>query len=61
MSTCMSMEKSIKGEGNQFVDEDSNKKERKEKKREEWREKEERERERGGKRNRRFDGQNSSD
>ena len=25
VSTCMSMEKSIKGEGNQFVEEESNK------------------------------------
>ena len=32
VSTCISMEKSIKGEGNQFVDKESNKKERKEKK-----------------------------
>ena len=32
---CMSIEKSIKGEGNQFIEEESNKKERKEKKREE--------------------------
>ena len=37
VSTCMSMEKSIKGEGNQFVEEERNKKERKEKKREEKR------------------------
>ena len=33
--TCMSMEKSIKGEGNQFVEEERNKKERKEKKKKE--------------------------
>ena len=32
VSTCMSMEKSIKGEGNQFIEEESNKKESKEKK-----------------------------
>ena len=58
MSTCMPMEKSIKGEGNQFVEKERNKKEMKEKKR---REREERERERGGKGNRRSDGRNSSD
>ena len=44
VSTCMPMEKSIKWEGNQFVEEERNKKERKGKK------SEERERERGGKR-----------
>ena len=48
VSTCMSMEKSIKGEGNQFVEEERNKKERKEKKKRE-REREERKRESGGK------------
>ena len=57
----MSMEKSIKGEGNQFVEEDSNKKERKEKKRRKKIEREERERQRGAKGNRRSDGRNSSD
>ena len=57
------MEKSIKGEGNQFVEEESNKKRRKEKKkrRKREREREERERERGGKGNRHSDGRNSSD
>ena len=55
----MPMEKSIKGEGNQFVEEESNKKRRKEKKK---RRKREREREeRGGKGNRHSDGRNSSD
>ena len=55
--------KSIKREGNQFVEEESNKKERKEKKegRKKERKREERERERGGKGNRRSDGWNSSD
>ena len=42
VSTCMPMEKSIKGEGNQFVEEERNKKERKEKKNRE-REREEKE------------------
>ena len=64
MSTCMLMEKSIKGEGNQFVEDERNKKERKGKKKErrkKEREREERDRERGGKGNRGFDGRNSSD
>ena len=52
----MSMDKSIKGKGNQFVEEESNKKERKEKKKE----REERERERGGKKNRCSDDRNLS-
>ena len=50
------MEKSIKREGNQFVEEESNKKERKEKK-----ERRKKEREREGKGNWRFDGRNLSD
>ena len=56
VSACMSMEKSIKREGNQFVEEESNKKERKEKK-----ERRKKEREREGKGNWRFDGRNLSD
>ena len=58
VSTCMSMEKSIKGEGNQFIEEESNKKERNEKKE---RRKKKSERERGGKGNQRFDSRNLSD
>ena len=50
MATCMSMEMSIKGEGNQFVEKEGNKKERKEKKkRRKKREREENEREIGEK------------
>ena len=56
VSTCMPMEKSIKGEGNQFVKKERNKKERKEKKREE-----KKKRERGVKGNRRSEGWNLSD
>ena len=48
VSTCVSMEKSIKGEGNQFVEEESNKKEIKEKKKRRKKEREREERE-GGK------------
>ena len=44
MSTCMPMEKSIKGEGNQFVEKERNKKEMKEKKKERKRRKGERKR-----------------
>ena len=63
VSTCMPMEKSIKGEGNQLVEEESKKKERKEKKerRQKEREREEREKERGGKGNRCSKGQKSLD
>ena len=45
MSTCMLMEKSIKGEGNQFVEDERNKKERKGKKK---REEKKREKEKKG-------------
>ena len=55
VSTCMPMEKSIKREGNQFVQEESNKRERKEKNMKE------KKKERGEKGNRHSDGQNSSD
>ena len=51
----------MKGERNQFVEEESNKKERKKNREEKKREREERERERGGKGNRLSDGRNSSD
>ena len=52
LSTCMSMEKFIKGEGDQFVKEESNKKERKEKKRREKKKRKRKRKRRKGERKR---------